>query len=84
MGTNQGFVLILILISLIPLTICIKKKEETGFLILGIMLFGLLIILGLILLISFKSFIVYLMAGILIVIFVIELIRELIELPKID
>jgi flagellar biosynthesis protein FliP len=47
-------------------------------------LFGLLIILGLILLISFKPFIIYLMTGILTVIFAIELIRELIGLPKID
>jgi hypothetical protein len=84
MGTSQGFVLILIFISLIPLIICIKKKEETGFSILGIMLFGLLIILGLIFLISFKPFIVCLTAGMLTVIFVIELIRELIEFPKID
>ena len=80
MGTSQEFVLMLSLMSLIPLIICIKKKEEECFSMLGIMLFGLFVILGLILLISFMPFMGYIMAGILIII----LIRELIEIPKID
>jgi len=79
METNQVFVLLLILMSLIPLSICIKKKEKASFSMLGIMLFGLFVILGLILLISFIPFIGYVMVGILILL----LIRELIEIPKI-
>lgn len=80
MGIIQKFVLILGLICLMLLIVCIKKREKTTFLILGIMLFGMLFILGLILLISLVPFTGYIMAGILIII----IFLELIELPKID